>query len=147
MLKEITAIRQISGEPYRRWFEDRDFDLIVWEDARGEVVGFELCYDKRTVPYAVRWEMPTFFRHYRMDEGESRPGKSKASPVLESASGFMPDRVATLFQLECHHLDRRIAGLVSTKLLQFQMHREKWLDIQVADAPKIAPRVPLASVA
>lgn len=126
MLREIASIRQLEGEPHRRWFEDRDFDLIVWHDDSGIIIGFELCYDKRTVPYAVRWEAPAHFRHYRMDEGESRPGKPKASPVLEFTDGFMPDRIATQFQLESRQLDRKIAELVCARLFQFPARGEKW---------------------
>ena len=46
MLTEATNVEQIEGEPRRRWFQDVEWDLFVWEDNPGNIVGFQLCYDK-----------------------------------------------------------------------------------------------------
>jgi len=32
MLEESEYVRQVKGEPKRRWFSDDYFDLIVWVD-------------------------------------------------------------------------------------------------------------------
>ncbi|MCH7756306.1 hypothetical protein IH970_14450 [candidate division KSB1 bacterium] len=46
MLKEIQTARQIEGEPKRRWFSNRFFDLIVWfKKNDNEITGFQLCYN------------------------------------------------------------------------------------------------------
>jgi len=39
MLREIRDVRQVSGEPMRRWFSDEDFDLIVWLDPEDRIIG------------------------------------------------------------------------------------------------------------
>jgi hypothetical protein len=31
MLREISNLRQIEGEPQRRWFEGQELELIIWQ--------------------------------------------------------------------------------------------------------------------
>jgi hypothetical protein len=46
MLREIRNIKAIPGQGPRRWFNDEHFDLFVWYDAGGRILGFQLCFDK-----------------------------------------------------------------------------------------------------
>ncbi len=55
MLRELADVRQIPGEPRRRWFADDYFDLIVWFDKRGQIIGFQLCYDLPRDEHALTW--------------------------------------------------------------------------------------------
>ena len=80
MLKEYLQVRQIEGESKRRWFSDDYFDLIVWFDEQDEITGFQLCYDIHHVQRAVTWQKDSGFSHHKIDDGENRPGKAKASP-------------------------------------------------------------------
>ena len=83
MLREGTRIRQIPGRPRRRWFESDRFDLIVWTSDAGAVVGVQLCYDKdSTDERAVTWIKGRELTHYRVDDGEGRPGRYKMTPIL-----------------------------------------------------------------
>lgn len=119
MLKEIAHISQIAGEPRRRWFEDEDLELFTWQDEGRNLVGFELCYDKRRQQRSLRWEKPGRYGHYRVNDGEERPGKSKACPILlYERGGFDRSRVAQLFLKECGALEDRLAQFILAKILQ-----------------------------
>ena len=83
MLREVTGIQQVPGRPRRRWFEDDRFDLIVWTSDAGAVIGVQLCYDKGTTDErAVTWIEGRELTHYRVDDGERRPGRYKMTPIL-----------------------------------------------------------------
>jgi len=46
MSREISGAKQIPGEPFRRWFSSVSMDLFVWTNDLGEVVSYQLSYDK-----------------------------------------------------------------------------------------------------
>jgi hypothetical protein len=119
MLKEITSVTQFDGEPKRRWFEDENFDLIMWQNDAEEIVGFELYYDKFTDQHAMRWEKPAKYAHYRVDEGENKAGKQKSSPILISDRDFDGEKIAHLFKAESRELDKKISRFVFDKILQY----------------------------
>jgi hypothetical protein len=48
MLREIRNVKEIPGQGPRRWFNDEHFDLFVWYDGGGRILGFQLCFDKDT---------------------------------------------------------------------------------------------------
>lgn len=82
MLREIADVKQIPGEPKRRWFSDEVFDLIVWENPAGGIAGFQLCYDKGADQRALTWFPESGLRICAVDNGEGRPGKPKGVPIL-----------------------------------------------------------------
>jgi hypothetical protein len=82
MLREVRKVRQIKGESRRRWFDDDYFDLIVWFGEEDEIVGFQLCYDRRGEQKAFTWQQEFGYMHHRVDQGEDKPGKLKATPIL-----------------------------------------------------------------
>jgi len=94
---EVSTVRQIPGEPRRRWFSSSDFDLIVRYEANGALAGFELCYDKPQRERAIIYSPSAGFRHMMVDDGEQRPGKYKASPVLTADGAFDAPRVLKAF--------------------------------------------------
>ena len=82
VLREIRSIRQIEGEPHRRWFADPKMDLTIWIKDE-EILGFQLTYDKPQAEKAVTWNAGTMqLRHTGVDNGEGRAGKFKGTPVL-----------------------------------------------------------------
>ena len=123
MLKEITYVRQIAGEPRRRWFEDEYFDLIVWFDAQDAIVEFELCYDKPKNQRALRWERPHAYSHFRVDDGEHHAGRGKASPILLRDPRFDREKVLARFELESTGLEEGISRLVREKLSQCPLRK------------------------
>ena len=83
MLREVQNVRQVPGEQPRRWFEDDRFDLILWLDAAGAIVGVQLCYDKDVgKERALTWRKGRGFSHQRVDDGEHQPGTFKMTPIL-----------------------------------------------------------------
>lgn len=119
MLREIPAVFQVAGEPPRRWFWGPDFDLIVWLGQAQEVLGFQLCYDKLSEEHALSWRPESGFMHCRVDDGEARPGRHKASPVLQPESAdFDARRVAQEFFARSRRIEGFIAGFVHRKLLE-----------------------------
>jgi len=98
MLREENNVRQIEGDPRRRWFADEYFDLIVWFEPDGSIWGFQLCYDREFKPRALTWTKAHGYKHTGIDDGESVYGSQKGSPVLVEDglfdSGPMADRLA-----------------------------------------------------
>lgn len=118
MLREFKAVKQFTGEPRRRWFEDEYFDLIVWQNEGGEIIEFELSYDKSKNQRAIRWEKSAGFAHYRVDDGD-RPGKHKATPVLFSGGSFDFEKIAQFFLHASNGVNEKIVKLVHEKILQY----------------------------
>ena len=115
MLRELTEVRQIPGEPQRRWFADDYFDLIVWFDNNGESIGFQLCYDIPGEERALTWREPTGFSHQRVDDGE-RQRPYKATPILVADGAVDDAAIARLFKERSHGMDQQVAGFVLGKL-------------------------------
>lgn len=87
MLTEIRETRQVEGEPRRRWFLCRDLELLVWLDEADDMVGFRIVLRRSGEPIAVIWWKHTGLLHHRVDDGESRPGRYKSTPILMTAKG------------------------------------------------------------
>jgi hypothetical protein len=57
VLVEVKDVRQIPDEGIRRWFMDKNMDLILWYDNDSDqIVGFQISYDKRSVQRTVTWK-------------------------------------------------------------------------------------------
>ncbi|PID56505.1 hypothetical protein CSB45_10765 [candidate division KSB3 bacterium] len=119
MLREYEHIRQVEGEGKRRWFSDKYFDLIVWSDDAGTILGFQLCYDAEGTPRALTWRQDSGYSHHRIDDGEQRPGKVKATPVLLADSLFNQEAVAARFTRATSQISPDIADFVVKKLLEY----------------------------
>ena len=88
MLREIPDIRQIKGEPHRRWFTSLSAELMVWSE-QDVMTGFQLSYDKSRVEKVITWQQGEVgLQHSLVDDGEHRPGKPKATPVLVTDEAF-----------------------------------------------------------
>jgi len=123
VLKEIPYVRQVEGELRRRWFEDEYFDLIIWSDDKDEIVEFELCYDKHETQRALRWQKPDRYGHFRVDDGENRAGRGKASPVLVRDMRFSHEKVLAYFELASAGLEYRVVKLVLEKVLHCPLRK------------------------
>jgi hypothetical protein len=118
MLKEIRDVRQVRGEPRRRWFSDEDFDLIVWIDPENRINGFQLCYDKQTEQKALTWLKDKGYQHSRIDDGDN-PGKMKASPVLEANGHFDREGIGRWFRENRGDVPEEIVGCVYDRIMNF----------------------------
>lgn len=119
MLIEYVAAERKDGHLTRKWFGDSYFDLYCWLDDKGSIHKFQLCYDKSHDEHALTWIRPSTYYHQRVDDGENRPGKSKASPVLIPDGMFDFHTVAERFLRESKQINHEIAQFVHMKLLEF----------------------------
>jgi hypothetical protein len=119
LLREILDVRQVPGDAHRRVFFSDDLDLTVWLDNRDGIVGFELCYDKETNERAVRWSRQEGFQHQKVDDGENRPGRYKATPILVPDGEFPVQKISRLFQENSRDIDQHIAKFIYNKLLEY----------------------------
>jgi len=119
MLREMTSVRQIPDEPRRRWFSDEHFDLVIWIGENGNILGFQLCYDRTHAERALTWRMESGFSHNAVDTGENRPGRYKSTPILVADGSFDAETVAAKFQGHSGVLDSKIADFIYYKLLEY----------------------------
>lgn len=116
MLKEIPSVRQIPGEPHRRWFHDEGMDLFIWQ--QGEtIVSLQLSYDKPHRERTLIWHCDRGYRHSRTDEG-LRPGRHPGTPLLVADGAFDMERVAAEFDERAAEMDRSVKAFVLDKILQ-----------------------------
>ncbi|MCP4402482.1 MAG: hypothetical protein GY801_34885 [bacterium] len=126
MLQEYEHVRQVEGEGRRRWFSDEFFDLIVWEDDTGTIIGFQVCYDAEYAQRALTWRRDFGYTHHRVDDGEHRPGKAKATPVLVADGLFDRQAIAAKFAQASSKISQDISRFVLNKLLEYpEAHQEK----------------------
>ncbi|MEJ2640071.1 MAG: hypothetical protein P8010_10885 [Desulfosarcinaceae bacterium] len=119
MLREVQKTRQITGEPYRRWFSDETFDLIVWYDASEKIIGFQLCYRAWPDEKALTWLRGEGFSHNRIDQGEGRPDHHKMTPILLPDGEFEAGRVLQQFLAAGTDLDPEVVGIVTRALKHY----------------------------
>jgi hypothetical protein len=117
MLYEISKVRQVPGEGFRRWFTDTDHDLVIWYPDRNtdRIDGFQFSYNKKGDEHALTWTRERGFEHHRIDAGEV-PYANKMSPVL--VADGVPD-VKTLvarFDQVSQRIDAEISAFVREKL-------------------------------
>jgi hypothetical protein len=116
MLKEFRSVRQEPGL-LRRWFTDEQMDLIVWYDEDGQLIGFQLCYDKLRDEHAFTWRPDVGAAHNRIDSGEVVPFVNR-TPILVADGEFPAAQVAADFAARSQGIDDDIRQLVLDKLHQ-----------------------------
>ena len=119
MLTEVHEVRQAAGEPLRRWFSDEEFDLIVWYEDAGGVMGFQLCYRADDDEKALTWMAGRGFSHNRVDDGDSFWAHHKMTPILVADGTFDRDRVSTRFLAVAKEIDADVVRLVSKRLQSY----------------------------
>lgn len=119
MLREISDVNQPESGRARRWFQSSDEDLIVWYAADGAIYGFQLCYDRNSDERALTWTPERGYSHDRIDSGEDRSFKHKASPVLLADGRFDASVMARRFLQISIALPAEIREFVSGKLMAY----------------------------
>ena len=118
MLEESEYVRQVKGEPKRRWFSDDYFDLIVWVDESNIILGFQLCYDKAGDPRVLNWH-DQGYSHLGIDDGEGRIGKPKSTPILVSGGTFNKVEVIETFKKACAKIDTQVSTFILEKIKKY----------------------------
>ena len=122
-LYEIANVRQIAGEPRRRWFSSLEIDLIIWTERHEEVVAFQLCYDKSSAERAVTWRGDRGFDHALVDNGETALGGYKGTPLLVADGHFAKKKVHRVFLRAAADIPEWIRSFVSKRLLAYPLKR------------------------
>lgn len=115
MLRELKNMRQVEGEPRRRWFSDEYFDLIVWLDESNTITSFQLCYDKEERPRALTWHV-TGYLHHGISDGEDHLGKPKSTPILFPDGAFDKAPIADAFVSAAASIDGKVSAFVLEKI-------------------------------
>jgi len=129
MLHEKQNVRQIPGEPLRRWFADDYFELIVWFSPSQEIEAFELSYEVQGDWQAIKWSPLKGCHHYQIDAGEGRAYKPQAVPTLQLDSNFSKAEMRAIyqkFQAASQGIDSDIARFVAQQILRYDPHPVKW---------------------
>ncbi|MCC6353076.1 MAG: hypothetical protein IT577_04275 [Verrucomicrobiae bacterium] len=116
VFSEILSVRQIAGEPRRRWFMCDAMELILWVDEMGGPAGFQLSYDKGGIERALTWHADRGYSHRRVDPGEGSGTSFKATPVLGASYWFKPRAVLAMFESAASGLPPEVADFVGRKL-------------------------------
>ena len=111
MLREIKETSRKPGEPRKRWFSSLDMDVFIWLDDAGEIVSYQLTYDKPHREKAVTWSRDSGFLHLGVDDG-SRPGKHPGSPLLVTDGRLVPGKLISLLETEAGDLDPWIRDFI-----------------------------------
>ena len=102
MLIEVKEVRQIPEEGIRRWFMDKDMDLILWyDDEDVKLIGFQISYDKRSVQRTVTWKSA--------DEG-------KTSSLLTCDGPYNKNRVMRLLENNGAEMDKEVINFILHQL-------------------------------
>lgn len=120
MTSEIKELTQSKKEGLRQWFTGKYFDLFVWYDENGHVLGFQLCYDKAKNERVITWRVKQGFSHHIVD-GEAS-GSAKLSPLLDLNGAFDKESLLELLKNECHMIDAEVKKFVCEKIAQSSFH-------------------------
>ena len=114
MLKELKT-KQNANDYFRRWFNDEIFDLFVWYDGDGGLVGFQLCYDKDRREGAITYVEGRGYTLEVVDSGEDSAWIN-ATPVLREGGEFPRERVLGAFTSRSKEIDAEVRRYVIEKL-------------------------------
>jgi uncharacterized protein (DUF58 family) len=112
MLKENKNVIQSPGEDRRRWFSDRRFDLLTWENSQRELSAFQLCYDIDEKQKIITW-------NGRLDVGHGFPELDSAggTPRMVPAGPIDFRRVVPDFFEQAKNIDSNLVRAILEILL------------------------------
>jgi hypothetical protein len=83
-------------------------------------MGFQLCYRKPGDQRVVTWKWTDTYFYQRIDDGENRPGKPNATPILVPDGRFDNEAIAEKFQKERANIDPEISKFVFNTQSQYR---------------------------
>ena len=101
-----------------------DNSLIWWRpdgvvrltDTAGDVLAFQLCYDRLNHERVLAWSEFAGFIHRRIDDGEGRPAAQKMAPIMVADGWFAADDVAAEFDSRSTSIDGRWRKFIRMKI-------------------------------
>lgn len=119
-LSENRSVRQRPEEGFRRWFVNEFFDLIVWyESSEGELIGFQLCYNRHVDERAFTWQRGKQSSHFVSSGADERGVPWIATAVLHGDAGPVPEEVLERLAAEQGDLDPDLLQLVTERARDF----------------------------
>ena len=117
MLKELKSVRQIPGEPFRRWYTDNATNLIVWLD-QYQIIGFQLIVPNGDEQAVFTWQEGRAVTVTSLDDGEECIGRLKMTPILSKAHAV--DRLAASrhFKAVSAELPPGLSHLIEQKITE-----------------------------
>lgn len=121
MLREIKAVKQEPGRARKQWFSDEVMDLFVWRGGDGKVEKFQLVAriaggEGASRERALTWSEAAGFHRHLVDDGERRPDRYKATPILIPTKDLPLLELSQVFGERAGNLDSYIRGFVADKL-------------------------------
>jgi len=107
MFTEVPDVRQITGEPRRRWWIDADLELIVWFDKNNRMIAFQLCYTIDGHQKALTWRERHGYFH-------------KSTPILIMNGIFDKETVGNRLTKSAQGLPGEIASFVQQKISEYR---------------------------
>jgi len=102
VLTEVKNVRQYPEEGNRRWFMDKDMDLILWfKNDIKNLIGFQISYDKRSVQRTITWKSA--------DEG-------KTGSSLTCDGPYNRKRIIRLLEQNCTEIESDIINFILHQL-------------------------------
>ena len=133
-LVENKTVRQRPDEGYRRWFLNDYFDVIVWyESAGGELLGFQLCYNRTVDERAFTWQRNKRSSHFVSSGSDERGVPWIATAVLHGDAGSVPAAVLERLQREQGELDDDLLELIVAHARDYNEHRGDAADGETDD--------------
>ena len=118
MLRELENIKQVVGDPRRRWFTDDYFDIIVFYDQDDKPLGFHLCYCKNENERILVWKKNAGYQHGSVDAGKIFFGRRKGSPLMVSDGLFEKPTVTEYFHTAKSGIDSVVADFIENRIAE-----------------------------
>ncbi len=133
MLREIGNVHQQDPGMRRRWFCDDYFDLFVWENPQGQIVGFQLCYDLTARQRVLSWRENSGYAHHRIDSGEQSTYKNMTPIMVDD--GLLPvPAVLEKFDASATGIEASVRDFVRQRLLDYGVKAGTALDKPATEA-------------
>jgi hypothetical protein len=119
MLREIVGVRQDDPGLRRSWYQDDYFDLFVWADPGGEVIAFQLSYERGGRERVLGWHRDKGYLHRQVDSGEALPNANLTPLLVEGAGRFPKRRVIAEFDVRSQALAQRLRASVRETMAMY----------------------------
>jgi hypothetical protein len=111
-LREVLAVEQTDPSLRRRWFENDFFDLFTWQDSKGALTKFQLCYDVELNERALVWERSVGTYHDGVDHGDG----AGRTPILVGGGKFDSGTVVPRFERDSANLPPELRDFILVKM-------------------------------
>lgn len=117
MLNEVLNVKQIEGEPARRWFNSETMDVFLWCNEADEIIQLQICYDKGPNEQAYLWNSESGISHHSIDDGENRSFRMKSSPIVKDSTPFIAEDIKSRFEVLADNIDHKTVKFILSHII------------------------------